>query len=81
MSSYSITILAFAQARDLLGFSEKTYEVTPHQTAAEILHQIHPQFLTKNRTFRIAWDESYADAHEPAHHRKTLAIIPPVSGG
>lgn len=75
-----ITVLTFAQARDLVGFGEKTADCQPHETPRQILRRLAPQF-DPGRTVRVALDQEYADWDQPVGEATELALIPPVSGG
>ena len=81
MSSIPLKILPFAQARDLLGFSEKNLLLDPHSTPQTILESIQPGFTTTHPSFRVALDEEYCSWDQPILNSQVLAIIPPVSGG
>ncbi|MEK0449966.1 MAG: hypothetical protein RL088_2234 [Verrucomicrobiota bacterium] len=75
-----VTVLAFANAADALGWRELLADCTAHQSPREIVATLAPGF--DPGIWRVAvdceyhsWDESIgASAQE-------IAIIPPVSGG
>ncbi len=71
----TIQILAFAQARDIFGFSERTVECDPADTPRTLL----PRFQTSgDLTFiRIALDQEYRDWDTAIGTAKELALIPP----
>ncbi len=81
MSQNLRQILPFAQARDLLGFSEKKLSCSSDSTPRAIIESIQPGFLTIHTTFRVALDEEYASWDQPILDAQVLAILPPVSGG
>lgn len=75
-----VTILAFAQTRTQLGFSEKTLDCEPGETPRQILRRLAPQF-DPGKTVRVAVNSEYADWDRPVGDATELALIPPVSGG
>lgn len=81
MNNHEVQLLVFAQARDLLGFSEKIFAIHPSESARNLLNKILPQFVENNPSFRVAYDEEYVSWDQPLAETKTIAIIPPVSGG
>lgn len=74
-----LTVLAFAQARDQLGFHERAVECAPGDTPRAVLARIAPAAALG--TMRVALDHEYADWDAPIGAARELAIIPPVSGG
>ncbi|HET6408306.1 MAG TPA: MoaD/ThiS family protein [Chthoniobacteraceae bacterium] len=74
-----IKILAFAQARDQLGFDEREIDCAPEHTAREIIHGLGPGASIE--TMRVAVDCEYRGWDDPVGDAKEIAIIPPVSGG
>lgn len=75
----SITILAFAQARDTFGFSSRCVACTPDDTPRTILQQVAPAVALDH--LRVALDHEYSTWDTPVGAARELAIIPPVSGG
>lgn len=75
-----IKILAFAQSRDLLGFSERVVDCAATETPRQILRRLDPAF-DPGQTIRLALDLQYADWDKPVGDASELALIPPVSGG
>lgn len=75
------TLLAFAQARDVLGFTQREVDVQPTQTAADVLEQLHPGWREQLPGSRVALDQAYADWDTPLGDAKEIAVLPPVSGG
>ncbi len=75
------TLLAFAQARDVLGFSQREIETDPEQSATALLDQLHPGWREKLPGTRVALDQVYADWDTPLGEAKEIALLPPVSGG
>lgn len=75
----SVTLLAFAQAVDALGFREREIECSEAETPREILRRLAPAMDCKN--LRVAVNQEYGSWDEPIGKARELAIIPPVSGG
>ena len=75
----TITILAFAQARDLFGFSERSVDCAASDTPRSILKQF--PVATDFGFLRVALDQEYCDWDTPIGEARELALIPPVSGG
>lgn len=74
-----VTLLAFAQAGDSLGFRERVIECDELDSPRAILARIEPQFSTEN--LRVAVDEEYADWDCAIGNAREIAVIPPVNGG
>jgi molybdopterin synthase sulfur carrier subunit len=74
-----ISILAFARAREELGFAEKSIECEPEETPRKIVERIAPGFDLK--ALRAAVDREYSGWDTPIGQARELALIPPVSGG
>ena len=74
-----LRVLAFAQARDLLGFDAMEIETRADETVEEVLRRI-PR-LERLSNLRIALDQEYVDRGQVVGEASELAIIPPVSGG
>jgi molybdopterin synthase sulfur carrier subunit len=74
-----LLVLAFAQARDRLGFSEQTIECSPSETPREILQRLAPTFSADG--LRVAVDCEYYNLDHAIGSARELALIPPVSGG
>lgn len=77
----TITLLTFAQARDVFGSSEQTLTLPDNTTAAQVLDSLRPGWRDALHGARPAIDEEYADWSQPLRDGQTLAVIPPVSGG
>ncbi len=76
-----MTLLAFSQARTILGFSEIETEAAPHETPAQVLARFIPNPAPLMAMARVALDLEYVDWHQPIGSAHEMAIIPPVSGG
>ncbi|MEI9896851.1 MAG: MoaD/ThiS family protein [Chthoniobacter sp.] len=74
-----VKLLAFAQARDQLGWSECVVECQPEETPRAILGRIAPD--ARLEIWRVAVDEEYHSWDAPIGSAKEIALIPPVSGG
>jgi molybdopterin converting factor small subunit len=74
-----IRLLAFAQARDALGFSEKVLSVAESDSPAKIISQLGIEKLFTG--WRVALDCEYVEWDAPVGARSEMALIPPVSGG
>jgi molybdopterin synthase sulfur carrier subunit len=74
-----LQVLAFAQARQQLGFSQKTFACDPNETARQILARIAPDYVPGQT--RVAVDMLFVDWDKPIGQARELALIPPVSGG
>jgi molybdopterin synthase sulfur carrier subunit len=74
-----IKLLAFAQARDQLGFDEREIECAATDTPREIIQRISGD--ASLAMMRVAVDQEYRRWDEPIGAAKEVAVIPPVSGG
>jgi len=74
-----VTVLAFAQAREQLGFAERVVECTPADTPRTLLSRLAPQ--APFEAMRVALDQEYCTWDTPVAEARELALIPPVSGG
>jgi molybdopterin synthase sulfur carrier subunit len=81
VTTSTITVLAFARAREVLGFAEKIVPMEPSQTADGLLKNLCPDWRERLPDCRIALDLEFVDQSTPLRAGQTLAIIPPVSGG
>jgi molybdopterin synthase sulfur carrier subunit len=75
-----VKVLAFAQARDQLGFDERVVECEPTETAKELFATLAPD-ADLTATMRVAIDCEYRGWDEPIGEAQEIAVIPPVSGG
>jgi molybdopterin synthase sulfur carrier subunit len=74
-----IVLLAFAQARQRLGFSDRKVTCEPEETPRELLQRLVPGVSVEG--MRVALDCEYASWDAPIGAARELAVIPPVSGG
>lgn len=75
----TLTVLAFAQARDLFGFGRREVECDPAETPRALLLRLNPG--ADLSLLRVALDCEFADWDQPLGKASEMAIIPPVSGG
>jgi molybdopterin converting factor small subunit len=75
-----IKVLAFAQARLALGFSQRLVEALETETPRIILRNIAPEYLPDQST-RVAVNQNFAEWDAPVGVAFEMAIIPMVSGG
>jgi molybdopterin synthase sulfur carrier subunit len=75
----TVTVLAFAQARDLFGFGRQEVECDPAETPRGLLLRLKPE--ADLSLLRVALDCEFAEWDQPLGTATELAIIPPVSGG
>ncbi len=74
-----VKLLAFAQARETFGFSEKILECDAAQTPREVMSAIAPGVSLEG--LRVAVDCGFADWDKPLGEASEMALLPPVSGG
>jgi molybdopterin synthase sulfur carrier subunit len=74
-----IRLIAFAQARDQLGWRERVVECAPEDTARSVLARVAPALAPD--CWRVAVDEEYQSWDAPVGNAREIAFIPPVSGG
>ncbi len=74
-----ITVVAFAHARDIFGFSSRVVPCEPTDTPRGILHRLAP--AADLRAMAVAVDSEYTSLDAPVGGARELALIPPVSGG
>jgi molybdopterin synthase sulfur carrier subunit len=75
-----VNLLAFAQVRDQLGWSEHTVECDPEDTPRTVFARVAPELHVE--AMRVAVDQEYFPWDEPIGARASeIALIPPVSGG
>jgi molybdopterin synthase sulfur carrier subunit len=79
MPHVQVTLLAFAQACDQLGFHERTVECSGTETPRAIVLRVAPGATLEN--MRVAVNQEYASWDEPVGDAREIAVIPPVSGG
>jgi molybdopterin synthase sulfur carrier subunit len=72
-------LLAFAQARETFGFSEKEIKLMAGETPRELMARIVPGVSLNG--LRVAIDQTFVDWDKPVSEAKEMALLPPVSGG
>ncbi len=79
-----VRMLAFAGARDVLGFAESELHLDSPCTASELLDEVcrrYPALVPYQRSIRVAVNGTYAGASDPVTFGDEVALIPPVAGG
>ncbi len=79
IATVQVKLLAFAQARDQLGWPERVVECQPEETPRTILARVAP--AVRLETWRVAVDEEYHSWDVPLGIAREMALIPPVGGG
>lgn len=79
MQAMQVKLLAFAQIRQQLGFSERFVECVATETPRAIISRIAPSLDVTS--LRVAIDYEYCAWDAPIGEVRELALIPPVSGG
>lgn len=74
-----VKLLAFAQARDQLGFDQQVLECAPHETPRSLLAKLDAKL--DPAALRVAVDCEYHPWDSPIGEAREIALIPPVSGG
>ncbi len=77
-------MLAFARAREVLGFSERTLDVPPGATASAIFERLcaqTPAFEKLAASTRIARNGTLVDAVAVFSEGDEAALLPPAGGG
>ena len=74
-----VRLLAFAQARDQLGWPERVVDCRPEDTPRAVLAGVAPG--VQPDLWRVAVDEEYQSWDTPLGAAREIAFIPPVSGG
>lgn len=79
MGMNQIRLLAFAQARDALGFDEKMVLLSGGELARDIVCSFFPEAPLEQ--WRVALDCEYVAWDTAVNGASEMALIPPVSGG
>ena len=74
-----VKLLAFAQAREQLGFDECVVTCQSDESPRAILARIAPELRVE--AMRVAVDQEYHGWDAPLGSASEIALIPPVSGG
>ncbi len=74
-----VKLLAFAQARDQLGWAERVVDCMPEETPRTVLARVAPELRLE--IMRVAVDQEYTAWDAPIGAATEIALIPPVSGG
>lgn len=83
--AHVVQVLYFAALRDLVGLAEEALELpnevrTVHDFASYLQRQ-RPALDGKLASVRVALDETFAADSDALGEARTIALIPPVSGG
>lgn len=84
MTTATITVLLFGQARELAGTGETSISVPTPSTVGDAvasLEERFPELVPLDRVLLTAVNETYATRDEAVNDGDTLAVFPPVSGG
>ena len=84
MTTATITVLLFGQARELAGTGETSISVPSPSTVGDAvasLEERYPALVPLDRVLLTAVNETYATRDEAVNDGDTLAVFPPVSGG
>ncbi len=79
-----MTLLYFAQARQIAGRSSESLETAAPLDADQLWHrllQLHPDLAILHPVIRLARNGEFATAATLFHPGDEVALIPPVSGG
>lgn len=74
-----VKLLAFAQSKELFGFSEKMERCSGTETPRDIVSRIAPDADVSG--LRVAVDCEFADWDVAIGEATEIAFLPPVSGG
>jgi molybdopterin converting factor small subunit len=79
-----ITVLAFARLHELIGFSERVFDLGESSRIEDVwslLSREVPQIAALRASTRFARNGVLAEASEFLHSGDELALLPPVGGG
>ncbi|MEM9444808.1 MAG: MoaD/ThiS family protein [Verrucomicrobiota bacterium] len=76
-----VRVLAFSEAKSLLGFSEREISCSRGDTPRFVLEKINSNVEDYLNSWRVAINHEYADWDQELDGYVELAVIPPVSGG
>ena len=76
-----VTLLAFAKARDELGFAERSVELPEGSLVEDLIQAACPGILENLPGTRIAVDQNYVVGNPMLSDGAEVALLPPVSGG
>lgn len=82
--AFSVRLLAFAGARDILGTAEMDVVVEGPVAASKFLADLceqHPGLVPYKRALRLAVNGSYVAWDDAVRPGDEVALIPPVAGG
>ena len=79
----TLKILTFGIARDIIGSSTLSIDITEGATSEDLKRQLlelYPRFLSLS-SLMIAVNAEYGNSETVLHEGDEIALIPPVSGG
>lgn len=78
-----INILAFGVAKEILGGSSVSVQLTNDATVYNLKYLLEDKYprLKQLASYMVAVNDEYALDGDTIHERDEIAIIPPVSGG
>ncbi len=84
MKKIKITLQAFAEAAEILGFREQQLEVENDITVSQLLRmlsQSNDEFKRLAKTLFVAINEEYCTPDAVNHENDVVDLFPPVGGG
>ena len=84
MSTITVRLLYFASVREATSKSEDSIDIPLDTTCTQLLALLstsYPLLLSLLADVSTAVNEKYVESTTILHHRDTVAIMPPISGG
>ncbi len=84
MAPANVSLLYFAQARDITGTEMERMVVASPSTAQKLVRQAakaHPGLLNLERVIRVAVNQEVVDGNITLQDGDEVAFLPPVMGG
>jgi molybdopterin synthase sulfur carrier subunit len=79
-----IRIKTFASLKDILGFTDKIFDLQDNLTAGQVIQNLKkdfPDFGNYKGLLLIARNEEFCNEEQKINDGDVLALFPPVSGG
>jgi molybdopterin converting factor subunit 1 len=79
-----VSVLYFAQAKDILGRGRESLEVSPGTTAADLFEEVargHPRLAALRPSVRISVNQEVVPSRHELKAGDVVALLPPVAGG